>query len=107
MFFTVNKSMNILSSSIEVNVQYLCVSFQGCLTSIYISWMGGNNSLLEKIIGSILGFVHVPPVGAPSVTFSIGIGDKKTLSPPHWEHVPVTGKSVASLFRQLGKFDIQ
>ena len=59
--------------------------------------------MLEKIIGSVLGFVQVPSVGSPAVTFSIGMGDKKTLSPPLWDEVPITGKSVANVFRQLGE----
>lgn len=35
--------------------------------------------------------------------FSMGAGDRQTLSPPVSETLPVTGKSVAILFNQLGK----
>jgi hypothetical protein len=31
------------------------------------------------------------------------MGEKKTLSPPLWDQVPITGKSVANVFRMLGK----
>jgi hypothetical protein len=57
---------------------------------------------LEKIIGSILGFVQVPSVGSDAITFSVGMRDKKTLSPPLWDQVPITAKSVANVFRLLG-----
>lgn len=55
-------------------------------------------------MGCILGFVQVPPPGGPKMTFSMGAGDRQTLSPPTSETLPVTGKSVAILFNQLGKF---
>lgn len=70
--------------------------------AIYTSWVNGDGANLEKIIGSVLGFVHVPTVGSDAVTFSVGIGEKKNLSPPLWDEVPITGKSVANVFRLLG-----
>lgn len=76
---------------------------QSCLASIYTSWLSEDGARLEKIIGSILGFVQVPSVGSDAITFSVGMGDKKTLSPPIWEEVPITGRSVAHVFRLLGK----
>ena len=37
------------------------------------------------------------------MTFSMGAGDRQTLLPPVSDTLPVTGKSVAILFNQLGK----
>lgn len=76
--------------------------FQNCLTTLYLSFLSGNNPLLEKLVGSILGFVKVPPPGGPKLTFSIGAGDRQTLCPPVSDTIPVTGKSVALLFQQIG-----
>ena len=78
-------------------------SFQNCLTTIYLSFLSGNTKSLEGLVGCILGFVQVPPPGGPKMTFSMGAGDRQTLSPPVSETLPVTGKSVAILFNQLGK----
>ncbi|XP_031559820.1 myotubularin-related protein 13-like [Actinia tenebrosa] len=75
---------------------------KNCLTTVYLSFLSGNNTLLEKLIGSILGFVKVPPPGGPKLTFSIGAGDRQTLCPPVSETIPVTEKSVAVLFQQIG-----
>ena len=59
--------------------------------------------MLERLVGTVLGFVHVPPPGGHKMTFSIGAGDRQSLCPPKSETLPVTNKSVASLFTQLGK----
>ena len=77
---------------------------QNCLTTIYLSFLSGNTKSLEGLVGCILGFVQVPPPGGPKMTFSMGAGDRHTLSPPASETLPVTGKSVAILFNQLGRF---
>lgn len=77
---------------------------QNCLTTIYLSFCSGNTKSLEGLVGCILGFVQVPPPGGPKMTFSMGAGDRHTLSPPASETLPVTGKSVAILFNQLGRF---
>ena len=58
---------------------------------------------MEGLVGCVLGFVQVPPAGGPKMTFSMGAGDRQTLSPPASDTLPVTGKSVAILFNQLGK----
>ncbi|XP_074605890.1 myotubularin-related protein 13-like [Acropora palmata] len=76
--------------------------FKNCLTTIYSSFLSGNTKSLEGLVGCILGFVQVPPPGGPKMTFSMGAGDRQTLSPPVSETLPVTGKSVAILFNQLG-----
>ena len=78
--------------------------FQSCLTTIYWSFQSGNSKSLEGLVGCILGFVQVPPPGGPKMTFSMGAGDRQTLSPPTSETLPVTGKSVSILFNQLGEF---
>ena len=46
----------------------------------------------------------MPPPGGPKMTFSMGAGDRQTLSPPASETLPVTGKSVSILLNQLGAF---
>ena len=65
--------------------------------------MSGNSKSLEGLVGCILGFVQVPPPGGPKMTFSMGAGDRQTLSPPASKTLPVTGKSVSILFNQLGE----
>jgi len=79
---------------------------QNCLTTIYLSSLSGNIKSLEGLVGCVLGFVQVPPAGGPKMTFSMGAGDRQTLSPPASDTLPVTGKSVAILFNQLGKLVI-
>ena len=76
---------------------------QNCLVTIYLSFMSGNTYLLEQLVGTVLGFVHVPPPGGPKLAFSIGAGDRQSLCPPESETLPVTNKSVAILFTQLGE----
>ncbi|XP_068760421.1 myotubularin-related protein 13-like [Montipora capricornis] len=76
--------------------------FKNCLTTIYLSFLSGNTKSLEGLVGCILGFVQVPPPGGPKMTFSMGAGDRQTLLPPVSDTLPVTGKSVAILFNQLG-----
>ncbi|XP_020625172.1 myotubularin-related protein 13-like isoform X2 [Orbicella faveolata] len=75
---------------------------KSCLTTIYWSFLSGNSKSLEGLVGCVLGFVQVPPPGGPRMTFSMGAGDRQTLSPPASETLPVTGKSVSILFNQLG-----
>ena len=89
-----------LGSYLENNI----FLFQSCLTTIYWSFLSGNNKSLEGLVGCVLGFVQVPPSGGPKMTFSMGAGDRQTLSPPTSETLPVTGKSVSILFNQLGEF---
>ena len=83
--------------------KYYSFLFQSCLTTIYWSFLSGNNKSLEGLVGCVLGFVQVPPPGGPKLTFSMGAGDSQTLSPPASETLPVTGKSVSILFNQLGE----
>ena len=64
--------------------------------------MNGDADLLEKMIGCMLGFVHIPPPGGPKLTFSIGGGDNQVLQPPLSGDLPNTNESVAVLFNQLG-----
>ncbi|KAJ7390984.1 ARS-binding factor 1 [Desmophyllum pertusum] len=75
---------------------------KSCLTTIYWSFLSGNSKSLEGLVGCILGFVRVPPPGGPKMTFSMGAGDRQTLSPPASDTLPKTGKSVSVLFNQLG-----
>lgn len=55
------------------------------------------------MIGTAIGFVHVPPPGGPKLTFSLGGGDNQVLQPPLDPNLPCTNESVAILFNQLGK----
>ncbi|XP_048585296.1 myotubularin-related protein 13 isoform X2 [Nematostella vectensis] len=75
---------------------------KNCLTTIYLAFMAGNEELLEKLVGSILGLVRVPPPGGPKLAFSIGAGDRQTLCPPLCDTIPVTGVSVSTVFHQIG-----
>ena len=71
-----------------------------------MSFVSGNEKCLEQLVGCVLGFVQVPPPGGPKMTFSMGAGDRHTLSPPTSETLPVTGQSVSILFNQLGELKV-
>ena len=67
-----------------------------------MAYLNGSTELVEKMVGCMLGFVHVPPPGGPKLTFSIGGGDSQILQPPLSADLPSTNESVAILFNQLG-----
>ena len=82
-------------------IVYKCF-LQNCLSTIFAAYMNEDTELIEKMIGCMLGFVHVPPPGGPKLTFSIGGGDSQVLQPPLSNDLPCTSESVAVLFNQLG-----
>ncbi|XP_047135249.1 myotubularin-related protein 13 isoform X1 [Hydra vulgaris] len=77
-------------------------TLKNCLLTILAGFLNGKSEILEKMIGCMLGFVHVPPPGGPKLMFSIGGGDSQVLQPPLSKDLPSTHESVAVLFNQLG-----
>ena len=57
---------------------------------------------MEKIIGTMLGLIYVPPPGGSFVKFSLGGGDEQVVQPPLSADLPCTNDSVAVLFNLLG-----
>ena len=93
-------------STVPANSDIPFVNLQNCLITIYLAYVSGNTELLERLVGTVLGFVQVPPSGGPKLTFSIGAGDRQTLCPSASQTLPVTGKSVAGVFNQLGEYSV-
>ncbi|XP_067934289.1 myotubularin-related protein 13-like [Watersipora subatra] len=78
-------------------------TFKNCLGVIYTVYVEGNYSCdIEELVGNILGCIMVPPAGGPQVRFTIGAGDKQVLQPPTNIMIPVTRKTTAILFHELG-----
>lgn len=76
---------------------------KNCLTTIFVAYLNRTSTdTIEKMIGTAIGFVHVPPPGGPKLTFSLGGGDNQVLQPPLDPNLPCTNESVAILFNQLG-----
>ena len=71
--------------------------------TIFNAYLNGQTELLEKLIGCMIGFVHVPPPGGPKLTFSIGGSDNQIIQPQLSGEIPATQESVAIIFNQLGK----
>ena len=72
--------------------------------TIFNAYLNGQTELLEKLIGCMIGFVHVPPPGGPKLTFSIGGSDNQVIQPQLSGEIPATQESVAIIFNQLGRF---
>ncbi|KAI8512806.1 ARS-binding factor 1 [Branchiostoma belcheri] len=81
-------------------------TFRHCLGILYTVYIENQSVQIETLVGNILGSVHVPPPGGPQVRFSIGAGDRQALQPPLSDSLPVTGTTVAMLFRQLGIYNV-
>lgn len=73
------------------------------MITIFNAYLKGQTELLEKLIGCMIGFVHVPPPGGPKLTFSIGGSDNQIIQPQLSADIPSTQESVAIIFNQLGK----
>jgi len=89
-----------------LGLSYQNFFFQNCLLTIFNAYLNGQTELLEKMIGCMIGFVHVPPPGGPKLTFSIGGSDSQVIQPPMFAELPSTQEAVAIIFNQLGKLFI-
>ena len=94
--FLCKKCINILNNS------FISSFLQNCMTTIYSAYAESDNSKLEKMIGYALGLTNLPPPGGPKLTFSLGGEDTQAVFPPVNESIPISKKSVAIIFNQLG-----
>ncbi|XP_017349519.1 myotubularin-related protein 5 isoform X6 [Ictalurus punctatus] len=75
--------------------------FRNCLGLIYTVHVEHVNVPLETVIGNLLTCV-IPIAGGSQRTITLGAGDRQVIQTPISDSLPVSGCSVAQLFRQLG-----
>ncbi|XP_072574183.1 myotubularin-related protein 13-like isoform X3 [Paramormyrops kingsleyae] len=74
--------------------------FRGCLGLIYTVYIDSLSFPLESLVANLL--TCIVPLAAGSQLFSLGAGDRQVIQIPLNRNLPVTFKSVALLFQQLG-----
>uniref|UniRef100_A0A674P1Y8 SET binding factor 2 n=1 Tax=Takifugu rubripes TaxID=31033 RepID=A0A674P1Y8_TAKRU len=75
--------------------------FRGCLGLIYAVYIDNLPFPLEGLVANLFTF-QVPVIGGSQKLFSLGAGDRQLIQTPLNNTLPVTCKSVALLFQQLG-----
>ncbi|XP_056269616.1 myotubularin-related protein 13 [Pseudoliparis swirei] len=75
--------------------------FRGCLGLIYTVHIDSLSFPLEGLVSNLFTF-QVPVAGGSQKLFSLGAGDRQLIQTPLNDTLPVTSKSVALLFQQLG-----
>uniref|UniRef100_A0A8C9SVX1 SET binding factor 2 n=1 Tax=Scleropages formosus TaxID=113540 RepID=A0A8C9SVX1_SCLFO len=75
--------------------------FRGCLGLIYTVYIDSLNSPLEGLVANLFCCL-VPLAGGSQKLFSLGAGDRQLIQTPLNSNLPITYKSVALLFQQLG-----
>ncbi|XP_077356788.1 myotubularin-related protein 5 isoform X5 [Festucalex cinctus] len=75
--------------------------FRNCLALVYTVHVDGLTVPLETVIGNLLTCV-IPIAGGSQRTITLGAGDRQVIQTPINDSLPVSGSSVAHLFRQLG-----
>uniref|UniRef100_A0A3Q3WKI5 Uncharacterized protein n=1 Tax=Mola mola TaxID=94237 RepID=A0A3Q3WKI5_MOLML len=75
--------------------------FRNCLGLIYTVHVDDMSVPLETVIGNLLTCV-IPTAGGSQRTITLGAGDRQVIQTPIDDSLPVSGSSVAQLFRQLG-----
>ncbi|XP_072320770.1 myotubularin-related protein 13 isoform X1 [Eucyclogobius newberryi] len=75
--------------------------FRGCLGLIYTVYIDSLSFPLAGLVANLFTF-QVPIAGGSQKLFSLGAGDRQLIQTPLNDTLPVTGKSVAMLFQQLG-----
>ncbi|XP_029901720.1 myotubularin-related protein 5 isoform X3 [Myripristis murdjan] len=75
--------------------------FRNCLGLIYTVHVDALSVPLETVIGNLLTCV-IPIAGGSQRTITLGAGDRQVIQTPINDSLPVSGSSVAQLFRQLG-----
>ncbi|MGH0136338.1 UNVERIFIED_CONTAM: hypothetical protein FKN15_032018 [Acipenser sinensis] len=76
--------------------------FRNCLGLIYTVHLEGLKVPLETLIGNLL-TCFIPIAGGSQRTITLGAGDRQVIQTPINDSLPVSGCSVALLFRQLGE----
>uniref|UniRef100_A0A669BHM0 SET binding factor 1 n=1 Tax=Oreochromis niloticus TaxID=8128 RepID=A0A669BHM0_ORENI len=79
--------------------------FRNCLGLIYTIHVDGLSAPLETVIGNLLTCV-IPIAGGSQRTITLGAGDRQVIQTPINDSLPVSGSSVAQLFRQLGTTNV-
>uniref|UniRef100_A0A665W6Y0 SET binding factor 1 n=1 Tax=Echeneis naucrates TaxID=173247 RepID=A0A665W6Y0_ECHNA len=79
--------------------------FRNCLGLIYTIHVDGLSVPLETVIGNLLTCV-IPIAGGSQRTITLGAGDRQVIQTPISDSLPVSGSSVAQLFRQLGIINV-
>lgn len=79
--------------------------FRNCLGLIYTVHVDGLSVPLETVIGNLLTCV-IPIAGGSQRTITLGAGDRQVIQTPINDSLPVSGSSVAQLFRQLGIINV-
>uniref|UniRef100_A0A671RRR1 Myotubularin-related protein 5-like n=1 Tax=Sinocyclocheilus anshuiensis TaxID=1608454 RepID=A0A671RRR1_9TELE len=75
--------------------------FRNCLSLIYTVHVDGLTVPMETVIGNLLTCI-IPIAGGSQRTITLGAGDRQVIQMPINDSLPVSGCSVAQLFRQLG-----
>uniref|UniRef100_A0A4W5R120 SET binding factor 1 n=1 Tax=Hucho hucho TaxID=62062 RepID=A0A4W5R120_9TELE len=75
--------------------------FRNCLGLIYAVHVDSLSVPLETVIGNLL-TCFIPVAGGSQRTITLGAGDRQVIQTPINDSLPVSGSSVAHLFRQLG-----
>uniref|UniRef100_A0A673CMM9 SET binding factor 1 n=1 Tax=Sphaeramia orbicularis TaxID=375764 RepID=A0A673CMM9_9TELE len=75
--------------------------FRNCLGLIYTVHVDSLSAPLETVIGNLLTCV-IPIAGGSQRTITLGAGDRQVIQTPINDSLPISGSSVAQLFRQLG-----
>uniref|UniRef100_A0AAY4D3Y0 SET binding factor 2 n=1 Tax=Denticeps clupeoides TaxID=299321 RepID=A0AAY4D3Y0_9TELE len=76
-------------------------TFTGCLGLIYTVYIDSLNYPLEGLVANLLSCL-VPVAGGSQKLFSLGAGDRQLIQTPLSDSLPITSRSVALLFQQLG-----
>uniref|UniRef100_A0A668AK12 SET binding factor 2 n=1 Tax=Myripristis murdjan TaxID=586833 RepID=A0A668AK12_9TELE len=84
---------------IGVVISRVCLC--GCLGLIYTVYIDSLNFPLQGLVANLFTF-QVPVAGGSQKLFSLGAGDRQLIQTPLNDNLPVTCKSVALLFQQLG-----
>uniref|UniRef100_A0A3B3ZB64 UDENN domain-containing protein n=1 Tax=Periophthalmus magnuspinnatus TaxID=409849 RepID=A0A3B3ZB64_9GOBI len=75
--------------------------FRNCLSLVYMVHVERLTVPLETVVGNLLTCV-IPIAGGAQRTITLGAGDRQVIQTPVTDSLPVSGSSVAQLFRQLG-----
>ncbi|XP_048865074.1 myotubularin-related protein 5-like isoform X3 [Brienomyrus brachyistius] len=79
--------------------------FRNCLGLIYTVQTDGVSVALETLIGNLL-TCYIPLAGGSQRTITLGAGDRQVIQTPISASLPISGCSVALLFRQLGIINV-
>uniref|UniRef100_A0A3Q3GVL5 SET binding factor 1 n=1 Tax=Labrus bergylta TaxID=56723 RepID=A0A3Q3GVL5_9LABR len=79
--------------------------FRNCLGLIYTVHVDSLSVPLETVVGNLLTCI-IPIAGGSQRTITLGAGDRQVIQTPIDDSLPVSGTSVAQLFRQLGIINV-